>query len=231
MLIIRKTLSYLLALLLLGILVGCTGTQESVQGRPFEITSLAKNDIDLVTEMHQQVVFASLKELAMKLYKRNPREWKKDGHKSLDDAVASLSTDPFPEVDGKTSVDCIRLAFDEKFQGDRVKAFVAGLETMILDAYDGHRSVYIYNLLDAQKFYDSARNLEVASWLLRTKIDNRNQLFLLSTGGSDEVNLSFERLFGKMINAQDMMAQIMADRTHRQIKNVLQSAAMVLIPI
>lgn len=235
MLPIRKFFSAALVFSLVCITAGCAGTEENVQGRTFEITSLAKNDIDLVTETHQQVVFATLKELAVKLYKRNPREWKKDGHKSLDDAVAALSSDPFPSVNDKTSIDCIRLAFDEKFQGDRVKAFVAGLETMVLDSYDGHRSVYIYNLLDAQKFYNSARNLELASWLLRTKYDSHNELFLLSSGDKsgdkNEVNLSFERLFGKMINAQDMMAQIMADRTHRQIKNVLQSAAMAFIPI
>jgi hypothetical protein len=229
--IIRKIFSPIPSLLLIGLIAGCAGTHKDVKGRTFEITSLVKNDIDLVTETHQQVVFASLKELAVKLYKRNPREWKKEGHKSLDDAVAALSSDPFPNVNGKTSIDCIRLAFDEKFKGDRVKAFVAGLETMVLDSYDGHRSVYIYNLLEAQKFYNSARNLELASWLLRTKYDSNNELFLLSSGDKDEVNLSFERLFGKMINAQDMMAQIMADRTHRQIKNVLQSAAMAFIPI
>lgn len=231
MLKIRKIFPSILGFSLIGIMSGCAGTQEDVQGRPFEISSLAKNDIDLVTETHQQVVFATLKELAVKLYKRNPREWKKDGYKSLEDAVTALSSDPFPSVDGKASIDCIRLAFDEKFQGDRVKAFVAGLETMVLDSYDGHRTVYIYNLLDAQKFYNSARNLELASWLLRTKYDSNKKLFLLSSGDKDEVNLSFERLFGKMINAQDMMAQIMADRTHRQIKNVLQSAAMAFIPI
>lgn len=231
MLLIRKIFPSILGFSLIGIISGCAGTQEEVQGRPFEITSLAKNDIDLVTETHQQVVFATLKELAVKLYKRNPREWKKDGHKTLEDAVTALSSDPFPIVNGKTSIDCIRLAFDEEFQGDRVKTFIAGLETMVLDSYDGHRTVYIYNLLDAQKFYNSARNLELASWLLRTKHDSNKKLFLLSSGDKDEVNLSFERLFGKMINAQDMMAQIMADRTHRQIKNVLQSAAMAFIPI
>jgi hypothetical protein len=67
--------------------------------------------------------------------------------------------------------------------------------------------------------------------LIRTKRDGNNKLFLLSTGNADEVNLSFERLFGKMINAQDMMAQIIADRTNRQIKNVIQSVVTAFIPI
>jgi len=45
------------------------------------------------------------------------------------------------------------------------------------------------------------------------------------------MNVSIERLFGKMINAQDMMAQIMADRSNRTIKNVLQSLITAFIPI
>lgn len=195
------------------------------------MSSLVKNDIDLVTETHQQVVFASLRELAVKLYKRNPGEWKKDGHGSLEEAVDSVCCDPFPSVHGKTSVDAIHLAFDEEFNGDRVKAFIAGIETMVLNSYDGRRSFYIQNLLDAQKLYNSARNLELASWLIRTKHDSKNRLFLQSTGEGDEINLSFERLFGKIINAQDMMAQIIADRTHRQIKNVIQSLVTAFIPI
>jgi hypothetical protein len=134
-------------------------------------------------------------------------------------------------VNGKTSIDSIRLAFDEEFHGDRVKAFIVGIETMVLISYEGHRSFYIYNLLDAQKLYNSARNVELASWLIRTKRDSNNKLFLLSSVDADEVNLSFERLFGKIINAQDMMAQIIADRTNRQIKNVIQSLATAFIPI
>jgi hypothetical protein len=227
----RKIFSALTLFSVITAVAGCSSNSKDVKGRPFEFKSLAKTDIDLVTELHQQVVFASLKELAVKLYKRNPREWKKEGLKSLDDAVEVVTAYPFPDVNGKSSTDCIRLAFDEQFHGDRVKAFIAGLETMVLKSYDGRRDFYIHNLLDAQKLYDSARNIELASWLIRTKRDCNSNLFLLSTGEADEVNLSFERLFGKMINAQDMLAQIMAERTERQIKNVIQSLLTAFIPI
>jgi len=230
-LFIRNMVTSILSVMLIMSMAGCSGNKGNVKGRSFEMSSVAKNDIDLVTEMHQQVVFSALKELAEKLYKRNPREWKKEGHASIEAAVTALSAEPFSKIEGKSSIDAIRLAFDEKYHGDRVKAFVVGLETMTLDSYDGHRSLYIYHMLEAQKLYNSARNIELASWLIRTKYDGNNELLLLSSGDKDQVNLSFERLFGKMINAQDMMAQIMADRTHRQIKNVIQSALTAFIPI
>lgn len=210
--------------------LGCSSSGD-VKGRQFELSSIVKNDIDLVSEMHQRVVFDALSELAVKLYKRNPSEWKKSGNKSLEAAVNTITANPFPVVEGKTSVDSLRLTFDENYQGDRVKVFVVGLESMILASYDGHRSFYLHNMLEAQKLYDSARNVELASWLLRTKYNEKGELFLLSSGGTEEVNLSFERLFGKIINAQDMIAQIMADRNHRQIKNVIQAIATAFIPI
>lgn len=225
-----KWVSALAALLCLASLNACSSS-KNVRGRDFEVTSVVKNDIDLVAETHQQKVFASLKQLSVKLYKRNPAEWRKGGYESLQAAVDALSDDPFPLVDGQSSIDCIWLAFDEEYRGDRVKAFIVGLETMVLEAYDGHRSFYLHNMLEAQKLYDSARNIELASWLLRTKRNSHGELFLLSSGGSEHINLSFERLFGKMINAQDMLAQIMADRNHRQIKNVIQAVATAFIPI
>lgn len=227
---INKIVFKFLISLLVILGTGCSSSPD-VHGRGFELSSVVKNDIDLVAETHQQVVFSALEELATKLYKRNPREWKKDGHESIEMAVKAITTDPFPEVEGVSSIDCIRLTFDEGYQGDRVKAFVVGLETMVLQSYDDHRSFYLYNMLEAQKLYDSARNIELASWLVRTKYNADDELFLLSSTGTEEVNLSFERLFGKMINAQDMVAQIMADRNHRQIKNIIQSVATAFIPI
>ncbi|WP_031434527.1 hypothetical protein [Methylomarinum vadi] len=220
-----------IAVVLVMVSVSACSTSKNVKGRDFEMSSVVKNDIDLVSETHQRKVLDSLKELSVKLYKRNPSEWKKGGYESLQAAVDALSGDPFPEIEGKRSVDCIRLAFEEAYRGDRVRAFVGGLETMVLDSYDGHRSFYLHNMLEAQKLYDSARNIELASWLLRTKRNSRGELYLLSSGDSEHINLSFERLFGKMINAQDMLAQIMADRTHRQIKNVIQAVATAFIPI
>lgn len=221
----------LLVFCFVTLLAGGCSSSGDVKGRGFELSSVVKNDIDLVAETHQRLVFGVLKEMAIKLYKRNPREWRKGGYKSLETAVQAITADPFLTVQGKNSIESIRMTFDVDYQGDRVKAFIVGLETMVLASYNGNRSFYLHSLLDAQKLYDSARNIELASWLVRTKFNQKGELFLLSTGNSGELNLSFERLFGKMINAQDMLAQIMADRNHRQIKNIIQAVATAFIPI
>ena len=231
-LMLNKSLNFVSLVCCCIALSGCVTQSKDVEQRAFQISSLVKTDIDSVAEMHQKVVLDSLAQLATKLYKRNPREWRKGGHESLESAVADITQFPFPEVDGKSSIDCIRLAFNDDYPGDRVRAFIVGLETMILNAYDGDREFFIPDLLDPQKLYDSARNIELASWLIRTKKNAYGELFLLSSGETEPVvNSSFPRLYGKMINAQDMLALIVADTSNRQIKLVLQSVAAAFIPI
>ena len=203
----------------------------SLSSSEFKMASVVKTDINLVTETHQKIVFLALKELALKLYKRNPSEWRKGGYQGAEEAVTELVKFPFMSINGMKSIDCIWLSVDDDFEGDRVQAFIAGLQTMIFEAYQGQREFYMIDFLDAQKLYNSARNVEVASWLIRTKQSASGAVFLVSSGDAEEVNLSFERLFGKIINAQDMIAQIMANRQHRVLKSALQSMVTAFIPI
>ncbi|PHS72815.1 MAG: hypothetical protein COB22_04230 [Cycloclasticus sp.] len=194
---------------------------------------MAKTDIDMVADTHVKQNISQLKLLASKLYKRNPKEWKKMHLSSRNAAIARIFTQPFPSVNGKRSVDSIRLAFDENYKGDRVFAYIAGLATMLARSYNEKNDFYVFDSLDAQKLYNAARNIEVASWLLRTKKNKRGQLFLLSSSTGDSiVNRSYDRLFGKLIGQQDTLAQIMATKNHRVIKNVIQSAAqLVFLPV
>ena len=140
---IKKYLLVIIACSVVILNTGCSSNGD-VEGRSFELDSVVKNDIDLVSETHQLIVFDALEELAVKLYKRNPHEWKKEDHESLEMAVEAITGDPFPDVDGKKGVESIRLTFDEEYQGDRVKTFIVGLETMVLASYDNHRSFFLY---------------------------------------------------------------------------------------
>ncbi|PCI22524.1 MAG: hypothetical protein COB62_01310 [Piscirickettsiaceae bacterium] len=194
---------------------------------------MVKTDIDMVADTHVKQTLAQLKLLSLKLYKRNPREWKKTKLSSRQAAISRIFRTPVPSVANKRSIDSIRLAFDERYKGDRVFAYIAGLASMLTTSYNDTNDFYIFDSLDSQKIYNAARNIEVASWLLRTKRNSRGQLFLLSSGTSHSIsNRSYERIFGKMIGQQDTLAKIVATKNHRAIKNVLQSAAqLVFLPV
>ena len=210
---------------------------DSPSRRPFSWDTVMKTDVDMVAETHLQASLRELRTLMQKLYRRNPREWRKAGQPSLDAAVArafdgqgAYLTPPLPAPDG---IDSVRLAFADDYHGDRVFAFAAGLAAMILEAYEGRQRFHVWDDLDPQPLYNAARNLEIAAWKLGHDHDARGRPFLLANQTEGVVpNLSFERLFGKLIALQDNMAQIVANQSNRNIKTVIQTlASAVFLPI
>ena len=82
----------LIPLIFLPLFVACvaTGTTPRKPAAGFDPNQIAKSDIDRVAEAHQRELFASLRLLTEKLYRRNPREWRKGGQASLEAAVARI---------------------------------------------------------------------------------------------------------------------------------------------
>lgn len=208
------------------------GTKETTSS----IKYLAKTDIDTVSDQFVATNLSYLRTLAVKLYHRNPSHCKNTG-RTIEQCVGRLfDGNPqwnFEELGGRKNTDALTLAFDDNYHGDRVMAFIAGLSSMIIASYNDKTEFYILDELDPQKLYNSARNIEIAVWKLSNDRDNNNQLFLLSNSRPGEpINLSYERLFGKLIAAQDLIAKIISQSTNRRIKNIIQSVATAMfIPI
>ena len=203
----------------------------------FSPGSLVKTDIDRVAEAHQQEVFAGLKLLTEKLYRRNPRERKKSGQASLEAALARVFDGrhqwDFPELEGKRGADAIQLAFREDYAGDRVLALVAGVGGMIQSAFNDKTEFFVLDDLDPQRLHNAARNVEIAVWKLSSARDARGELFLLSNEGAGPVrNLSFEREFGKIVGSLDVLSRIVADKANRTVVKMIQSlATAVFLPV
>lgn len=209
-----------------------------VQTEPFQMRDILKTDADEIAELHLKESRAYLRALMEKLYKRNPREWKRTGKPSAEFVVERVFGDTrvpdFDELEGTRGTDTIHLAFDEAYQGDRVLAFVAGLATMISAAYNDKEEFFILDQLDPQKLYNSARNVEIAAWKLTNDRDANGELYLLSNStDAEERNLSFERLFGKIIALQDAMAKLVAQKQHRSIRGFVHRGlgAAMFLPI
>lgn len=224
----------LLALAPLILLLGGCAANGGLDAR-----QLAKTDIDRVAEAHHREVFASLRLLAEKLYRRNPREWRKGGQASAEAAVARLF-DPqlawrLPELEGKHGTEAVLMAFREDFRGDRVAALIGGLGGMLHAAFNEKSEFFVMDDLDPQKLYNSARNVEIAVWKLSTGRDGTGALLLVSNeagANGEPQNLSFEREFGKMIGGLDTLAKIIADKTNRTVVKVIQSmATAIFLPV
>ena len=203
----------------------------------FSTSQFAKTDIDRVAEAHQREVFANLRLLAEKLYRRNPRELRKGGQASVEQALARIFERrhawDFGELRGKRGAQTIYLAFDESYHGDRVLAFVAGLGAMTQSAFRDKTEFFVLDELDPQSLYNAARNIEIAVWKLSNARAPAGSLYLVSNAsGGAIVNLSFEREFGKMIGSLDVLSKIIADKTDRTVVKVVQSiATAVFLPI
>lgn len=100
-------------------------------------------------------------------------------------------------------------------------------------AYDNHTDFYYLTSIDEQKLYNSARNIEIAAWLLAEKRNVDGELYLLSDSLENERrNLSYQRLLGQMIATQDNLAEIVSHKTGRLIKTVVvKAASLMFLPI
>jgi hypothetical protein len=222
------------------ILAACAGPSPGPgpQGTTgFDPAQLAKSDVDRFADEHRREVFASLRLLAEKLYKRNPHEWQKGGQAAGMDAAIGRLFEPryawrLPEFEGRWGTDLVLAGLREDYRGDRVAAFVGGLGGMLDAAFAGKTEFFMFDDLDAQKLYNSARNVEIAAWKLGHARDAEGRLLLLSNEMSPDYNLSFEREFGKMIGNLDLLAKVIADKNHRTIAKAIQSiATAVFLPV
>jgi hypothetical protein len=227
-------------LVLLHVVSGCqqtTRVQTGDNGKSFQLSDVAKTDIDMVFDHQVRIMDEYLESLMLKLYLRNPLYWRggefESAKQKVDFLFVQSEAELMKQTAGKRSIESIQLAFEDDFAGDRVLAFVFGLRSMVLDSYNGNRSFFVLDQLDPQKLYNSARNLEVAVWKLSNDRQLNSELFLISNELDGSVkNLSFERLFGKLIATQDQSANIVADSTNRTIKNIIQGVArFVFLPL
>jgi hypothetical protein len=219
---VSKVPLYLLVTLLLAtFLAGCGS---------YEIKNLAKSDIDLVADEFIAESRREVRELLIKLYKRNPDQLAKIPGMTVEGRLAQLKTTrgalAFLELDG------LNLTFDPQFRGDRVFALVVGLGGMLRQAYGYKPELFIHDQLNAAALLTSARNVEVLLWKLKNTRKPNGELYLITYEYQGVIdNLSFERLFGKLIVLQEMMARIAGDSGDRAVNSAVHAVSSAFLPL
>ncbi|MCB1843623.1 MAG: hypothetical protein KDI09_11720 [Halioglobus sp.] len=208
-------------------LCGCSG---------YELKNLAKSDIDLVTDEFIDETRAAVQELVVKLYARNPGELRKIPGMTMEGRLAQLRVQryelDFVELGGLQDVAAMNLAFDPHFRGDRVFALAVGLGSMLRQAYQYKPEMFLPDKLDPDVLRASARNVEVLLWKLKNTRQPNGEHYLITYEYQGVVdNLSFERLFGKIITLQEMMARIADDSDDRALTGAVHAVSKVFIPL
>lgn len=211
--------------------VGSDGKRET----RFDLRYLAKTEIDRVVDADRAEVIAGLRRIAEKLYKRNPREWRKSGQPSMEAALDRLFSGriDFPELEGRQEGAAALHAFSPNYQGDRVLGVMAGLLGMVYAAFEHKDDFYVLDSLNEQRLYNCARNVEIAIWKMSSTRNANGELALLSNQlDPNNPNLSFEREFGRVIGMLDFLSRIVADKNGRTITRFTQSlATAVFLPV
>lgn len=224
-----KAVNFFVCILLM---IACSGCAN----QSFDIKQLAKTDIDMVTDivlgdMQQELII-----LLKKLYKRNPDQLARVSGMTIQKRVAMVFQKSgrlqFHELSELEEIAAMNLAFSQEFKGDRVFALIVGLTTMLRQSYNYENDFYIYDELDAQSLYNSARNVEVMAWKLKNNKTSAGKPYLVTSTYEGVIdNMSFERLYGKLIQTQDIMAKIIADRDNRTVNTVIKGTLSVFLPI
>lgn len=233
---------------LMAMLIGCANISNNTATQPAKpipeqqdrstINQLGKGDSDRMADVEVRENTESLRLLMLKLYKRNPHELQKsttDVAERMVDWVFNGETQhhyQFASINNQQGAEAIFLAFKPDFSGDRVLAFIVGLQTMLLKAHGNKTDFYLNDSIDPQHMYNASRNIEIAAWKLSNARDETGTLYLLSNEINDkDKNLSFEREFGKMIGRTDLFAITLAEKSQRIISRVVQSlATAVFLP-
>jgi hypothetical protein len=222
-----RILQLLLPVLLSVLLAGCGG---------YEIRNLAKSDIDLVADEFIEESRREVRELVVKLYKRNPDQLAVIPGMTVEGRLAQLRVArgelDFPELDGLQGIDAMNLTFDPEFRGDRVFALVVGLGSMLRQAYGFKSEMFIHDRLNGVALETSARNVEILLWKLKNTRKPNGDPYLVTYEYRGVIdNLSFERLFGKLIILQEMMARIAGDRSDRAVTRSVHAVSSVFLPM
>ncbi len=243
--IIKKPIkTRMLFVLMAFCLTGCASQVAPVNGKRLpdqkdggSLGHLMKSDIDRLADVEMRENTQSLRILMTKLYKRNPAELKKSTSGTVDEMVGWVFEGDhkwnFEMLGGIKETDAIYLAFKPDFKGDRVLAFVVGLQTMMIKARGGKTEFFLTDRVDPQSIYNSARNIEIAAWKLSSTRDEAGNLYFQTNEmNAKEQNLSFERELGRMVGRTDLYALTLSEKSQRGLTRFTQGLASALfLPI
>lgn len=190
-------------------------------GEGMSFDQFAQTDFNRTVTLEIRDNLESLYSLLDKLYSRNPREWRKSGAPNREAAVARVrrmieTRRPPADLNGLQDIQILAVSLDPAYPQDRVAAFIYGLADTLIVAHNDKTRIYVSDVLNGQRIYNAARNVEAAAWLLSSRRNLSGEPLLYANEiSSTSTNLSFEREFGAIIGRLDLIANLMGENNRR----------------
>lgn len=145
---------------------------------------------------------ASLRSLMLALYECQPQDLQKSTKVSKEEFVQWVFEGPFDwkfdAIKNTKSIEALTLSFSQEYQGDHVLPLIAGLYTMLLQAYGGENEFTFNESINPQKLTIAAQNVEVG----RTKLHNtrrESNAFNLNEACSANVQQKLAKIIEKLL--------------------------------
>ena len=220
---VRRSISCLAIALLALPLTSCGQLNE-----PFR--QLGKFELDNVGDIMIKELELQTIKISRMLYEMNPDELQKSSV-GLPERLRQIVEHPlsigYQELANKQGVDAIKLALNPAFPNDRVFALMTGISGMTKLAFNNRRELFVPDVLDPQKLYDAARNLELLGRELRKQVTGKT---LLNLGGEQSTD-SFNWHLAQVTNILELASKIVDDRGIRTLRTATQAISTTLLPI
>lgn len=196
------------------------------------LKNLGKSEVDMVIDAVIAENTEHISNLAVHLYSLNPEELTKTTPPvSLAERLTQIVEHPtdtaYAELENTTAVNTLRLFFNKDFNGDRVFALLIGIHSMLRFSYNNQTEFFMFDDMDPQALYNSARNLETV--LERLYLEDEQGHVLLNVATLTPGN-TFHNSMIKLISNQDLLAKITSQQTHRTINRIIHGTVGVMIP-
>ncbi len=220
---VRQSISCLAIALLVVSLTSCGQLNE-----PFR--QLGKFEVDNVGDIMIKELESQTRQISRMLYEINPDELQKSSV-SLPERLQQIVVHPlsigYQELANKQGVDAIKLALNPAFPNDRVFALMTGISGMTKLAFNSRRELFVPDILDPQKLYNAARNLELINRNLHKQVAGKTLLNL----GSKQNTKSFGWRLAQVVSTLDLASKIVDNRGIRTLRTTAQAITTTLLPI
>ncbi|WP_241660728.1 hypothetical protein [Variovorax guangxiensis] len=201
-------------------LAGCAATRSTERAEDYDGREWMQSSANRIANLALRDNLQSIRRVQQSLYRRNPREWRKNAS-TADDAIqrtwdAIMQAKALPALGGKGGIEAVRLAFEPAYAGDRIAALVYGWASMLKEANGDTWAQTMVDGVNAENSYRAARNMEISLWLIGSKTGTDGQPLLLATEISDRGrNLVVDRELSKIVARLDLLAA-QADEKYRR---------------
>jgi len=201
-------------------LAGCAATRSTERAEDYDGREWMQSSANRIANLALRDNLQSIRRVQQSLYRRNPREWRKNAS-TADDATqrtwdAIMQAKALPALGGKGGIEAVRLAFEPAYAGDRIAALVYGWASMLKEANGDTWAQTMVDGVNAENSYRAARNMEISLWLIGSKTGADGQPLLLATEISDRGrNLVVDRELSKIVARLDLLAA-QADEKYRR---------------